>query len=56
MLSRIVNRASSFRAADEWDISQQLAMTADERRLVAQELRRRFYGDRCPDVRQATNK
>jgi len=42
-----------FAEAEEWDIAQHLGMTPDERRRVARELKRRFYGERCADVRDA---
>jgi len=51
VIPRVVNKARTFAEADDWDIVQHLAMTPDERRRVARELRRRFFGDRCADVR-----
>ena len=56
MLPRVVNKARSFAEADEWDVEQHIRMTPDERRRVAQELKRRFYGDVRPDVRHATRR
>ena len=56
MIPRVVNKAHSFAEADEWDVMQHIRMTPDERRRVAKELRRRFYGDDCPDVRDAIRK
>jgi hypothetical protein len=53
---RVIHKARSHAEAEEWDIAQQLRMTADERRRVARELRRRYYGDHCPDVREATRR
>jgi len=40
--------------ADLWDIEQQIHMTPQERRSVAEELRRRVYGESPPDVRETT--
>lgn len=56
MIARVVNKARSFSEAQEWDIMQNVRMSPEERRGVARELRRRFYGDRCPDVRDATRR
>ncbi|MGA7159616.1 MAG: hypothetical protein WBZ48_01355 [Bacteroidota bacterium] len=43
-MRRIINKAKNFKEAEEWDIVQQITMTAAERQHVAQELRRRVYG------------
>ena len=56
MLPRVVNKARSFAEADEWDVMQHIRMTPDERRRVAKELKRRFYGDDPPDVRDVTRR
>lgn len=45
--------AKSHKEADEYDIQQQLAMTPEERFAVAAELKRRFYGENNPDVRES---
>jgi hypothetical protein len=52
-MKRIVHLARDFREAEEWDIEQALSMTADQRRRVAKELRKRVYGSRTIDVRRA---
>ncbi|MBN2384043.1 hypothetical protein JXQ70_14300 [bacterium] len=51
-MERIVNKAKSFKEADEWDIIQQLSMTPEQRQAIARELKRRMYGDHVPDVRE----
>jgi len=56
VIPRIVNKARSYAEADDWDVMQHIRMTPDERRRVAKELKRRFYGDDCPDVRDAIRK
>ena len=43
-MERVINKAKNFREAERWDILQQIAMTAEERQHVAQELRKRVYG------------
>ncbi len=53
MIDRVVNIAKSHKEADEYDIQQQLAMTPEERFAVAAELKRRFYGEKNPDVRES---
>jgi hypothetical protein len=37
--------ANSHQEADEMDVKQQVAMTADERRAILRKLQRRVYGD-----------
>lgn len=49
----MANKAHSFDAAFDWEISQYAAMTPDERRAVARALRERVYGKNPPDVRDA---
>ncbi|MGA9406257.1 MAG: hypothetical protein WBW71_03900 [Bacteroidota bacterium] len=43
-MQRIFNKAKNFREAEQWDILQQITMTADERQHVAEDLRKRVYG------------
>jgi len=52
MMERIVNIAKNYSEAEDWDIAQQLAMTPEERQAVARELRIRYYGETCKDVRE----
>jgi hypothetical protein len=56
VIARVVNKARSFSEAREWDITQNVRMSPEERRSVARELRRRVYGEKCPDVRDATRR
>ncbi len=51
-MKRIVNKAADHKAADEWDVKQQLSMTPRERMRAAKELRDRFYGRDTKDVRE----
>jgi len=53
-MERIVNRANSFAAAQDWDIEQQIRMTPDERMKAARELKLRVYGLDQPDIRECT--
>jgi hypothetical protein len=53
MRKMAMHKSRSFREAEEWDIAQQLAMTPEERRKAAYELKKRFYGPQCPDVRES---
>jgi len=52
-MKRIINKSKSFREAEEWDILQHTRMTPEERQEAAAELRRRVYGTKRPDVREA---
>ena len=51
-MERIVNKARSFKEADEWDKRQHREMTVAERFAVLSELKRRVYGPNPPDVRE----
>lgn len=56
MIDRVVHTSHSYSEAEEWDLLQHIRMTPEERRRVARELRRRVYGERCPDVRDAVQR
>jgi hypothetical protein len=56
VIDRVVHVAHSYSEAEEWDILQNIRMTPEERRRAARELRRRVYGERCPDVRDAARR
>jgi len=51
-MERIIHKSKSFKQAEEWDISQHIGMTPDERQEVAAELRKRVYGKRAVDIRR----
>jgi len=55
-MERISNIADNFSKAEEWDISQQISMTKEERQTAAKALKERFYGKDCPDVRDQYKK
>jgi hypothetical protein len=50
-MDRIMVKARSFHEADLADLAQHRAMTPAQRQLAALELKRRVFGDNCPDVR-----
>jgi hypothetical protein len=52
-VERVGHKAHGWGEARDWDLAQSREMDADERRRVAKALRERFYGTRCPDVRDA---
>lgn len=52
-MDREVHIARSFADAERYDREQQWRMTPDERLAALAALRRRVYGEHCPDVRQA---
>ena len=56
MIKRIVHKTDNYKEAEEWDILQHTRMTPEERQEAAAELRRRVYGTRRPDVREAHRK
>jgi hypothetical protein len=55
-LERVVHKSRSFAEAEEWDIAQQLGLTPEQRQAIARELKRRFWGDKRPDVRATREK
>lgn len=55
-MERVVNKASSFKQADDWDVQQQISMTPRERIRAARELQRRVYGKDSKDVRECATK
>jgi len=50
-MERVVHKSKSFKAAAEWDIRQQLAMSPAERLRAGQVLRQRAYPADAKDVR-----
>lgn len=52
-MENIINKSKTFEDAEKWDILQQIEMTPEERQKAAVELRRRFYGDDVPDIKEA---
>jgi len=52
-MERVYHKSKSYKEAEEWDILQHIKMTPEERQHVAAELRKRVFGEHCPDVREA---
>lgn len=52
-MERIVHIARSFEEADQWDREQSRSLTPRERQEIARVLRKRAFGDECPDVRES---
>lgn len=50
-MERIVNKARNHREAEKWDVSQQVNLSPEERKRIALELKKRFYGRKVTDVR-----
>ena len=50
-IERVVSIANSHQEADEMDVKQQVAMTADERRAIVRKLQRRVFGNNPPPLR-----
>jgi hypothetical protein len=52
-MKRIFNIARNHLEAMKYDKEQYKKMTPEERQKIAFELKRRFFGDNTPDVRQS---
>ena len=52
-MKRIVNISKNFKDADEWDISQHIKLTSEERQKIAKILKIKFYGKKNKDVRES---
>jgi len=52
-MQRVVNKASNYKEAEEWDIQQHRDMTVDERQAVSKALKEHVFGKNPPDVREA---
>jgi hypothetical protein len=48
---RSFNKATSFSAAKQWDILQQISLTPEQRQRAAKELKQRVFGKHAPDIR-----
>jgi len=49
-MKRIVNIAKNHHEAEEWDVRQHIQMSHEERQEVAKTLKKRVYGEHCPDI------
>jgi len=49
----VYHKARNFNEAEEWDIIQNLEMSAEERQNAAKELRIRVYGRKPLDVKES---
>ena len=52
-MERVFNKEKNHAEALKWDILQQIKMTPEQRQKVAGELKRKFYGDNIPDVKDS---
>lgn len=52
MIKRIIHKARNHRDASKWDVLQQVKMTPEQRQEVAQELKKRYFGNMNTDVRE----
>jgi hypothetical protein len=52
-MNRTFNKAANHNEAELWDILQQIKMTPRQRQRIAYELKKRFYSDKTPDVRES---
>ena len=50
-MERIFNKAANHKEAEKWDIQQQINMTPRQRQKIANELKKRYYGNNSLDVR-----
>lgn len=51
-MERIVHKSRQFAEADDWDVRQQISMSARERMRAARELKDRLYPKQSLDIRQ----
>ncbi len=51
-MERVVNKAKSFKEAEEWDIIQQISLTPEESQKIACELKIKAYGTNTKDLRK----
>jgi hypothetical protein len=51
-MERVVNKARNFREAGEWDVTQQVNLTPEQRQEISRALKERFYGRNNVDVRE----
>jgi hypothetical protein len=51
-MKRAVHKAKNYGEARKWDVLQQVMMSPEDRQQIAKELRRRFYGNRNPNIRR----
>jgi hypothetical protein len=52
-MERIFHKAKNFDEAEEWDMLQYLRMSPEERQAIAKVLKKRFFGERIVDLREA---
>ena len=53
-MKKVVNKTKSFQKADQWDVSQNTALTLKERLRIAEQLKQRVYTGKEPDVRKTS--
>ncbi len=52
-MDRVVNKAKTYKDAEEWDVLQQTEMTHEQRQEIARILKERFWKGDSPDVRKS---
>ena len=52
-LQRVVKIFKSFEEQEKAEIEYYIKLSPEERQNIAKELKKRFYGDNCPDVRKS---
>jgi hypothetical protein len=52
----VVHKSSNFKHAEEWDISQHIQMTPEERQEAAKKLKERVFGKNPPEVKDSTKR
>ena len=55
-MERVVHQSMTFKESQDWDVRQQLAMSAQERIRAARALQQRVYGAAAKDVRACHKK
>ncbi len=55
-MKRIFHKVRNKKEVEEWDIFQQISMTPNKRLSIANKLKKRVYGEKVPDLREAHKK
>ncbi len=52
-MKRTVQVFRSFVEQEKWEVEYQISLTPEQRQRIAKALKKRVYGDHCPDVRES---
>jgi len=52
-MERVVHKAKNHKEAEEWDVRQCIRMSPEERQAIAKALKRKYFGEKTEDLREA---